>query len=135
MADVADKKTAGKGWSNEIKKIEVEYDFSADGGAVGVLDMLEAESDMLIHDAFVKVGTAFTSGTSSATVELGVKGGDTDAVMAATLVTGLTAGLGIAGASASKGLKLASGAILSAEIKVEAVTAGDLKLVVEYSNY
>jgi len=133
MAYVADRKEASA-FSNEIKKVEAEYDFAEDGGAVSVLDMIDVKKDIIVHQAYFKVKTAFTSG-GSATVEVGIKGGDTDALIAATAVGSLTANAVIDGASAGQRLRIASGAVISAEIKVAALTAGKGKIVIEYADH
>ncbi len=112
-------------FSNHVEKIEMEYDFAKDGGLVSVIDLGKFPEAMVIMDAVVKVKTAVVSG-GSATVEIGVKGGDTDAIMAATLQAALLVDTTVPGASACKGLYLAAGAQLSAEIKVAALTAGKL---------
>lgn len=134
MANALDKKNM-KTFSNEVAMTKAVYSLAAgDSGAVGVIDLMEAKEAIMIHRAYVKVETTFTSG-GSATLEVGVKGGDTDAVLAATAVASLTAPSTFPGAAASEGLYLASGGILSAEIKVAAMTAGKLELVVEFSKF
>ena len=112
---------------NDALYVEREYDFSKDGGAQEVIDLLKVNAAMVIEEVYVKVVDAVLSG-GSATVEIGVKGGDTDAIMAATGPGGLTAGLVIDGASASKRLKLAADAEISMEIKVADLTAGKIKV-------
>lgn len=131
MADAADKKSLSA-FSNEVEYKTVTFDFDEDGGAIGVYDMLEFAHAAVIHQAYVKIEDDFTSG-GAATIEIGVKGGDTDAILTASLPTGAPSV--VDGDAASERLYLASGAILSLEVKVAALTAGKCTLVVEASKY
>jgi len=127
MANVTDKKDV-KVFSNELKLVKVSYDITGgDSGVVGVMDMFEAKENMVIYGGWVQVDTLFASG-GAATLEIGVKGGDTDAVLAATAVGSLTANATFKNDTASDALYLASGGILSAEVKVADMTAGKLTL-------
>ena len=128
MADLKNKVNSSL-FSNALDLISVEYDYSKDGGAIGVLDMIEMKHAVVIHRAWVKVSDSVLSG-GAATVEIGVKGGDTDAVLAASAPAALVAPSVTDGDAASKALYLASGAILSMEIKVAALTAGKVELII-----
>lgn len=123
------------GWSGgEIQVYKAVYDFAVDGGAVSVIDLIELQEAMVIHGGIVKVKTLCTSG-GSATVELGIKAGDTDAVLAATAVASLTANAVFSNAAASTDLYVASGAIISMEIKVAALTAGKIEVELQMSKF
>ena len=134
MPDIAGKREAGA-FRNEMKKVEALLDVSEDGGAVAVYDMIEVQEDIVIHQAYTKVKEAATDGGATAPVEIGIKGGDTDAILPATLVASLTLNAIIDGAAASDRLRVASGSIISAEVKNEALTAGKIAVVIEYSAY
>jgi hypothetical protein len=122
-------------FSNDWERVVLRYDFDKDGGAVGVIDLMEAKGEALVlHLADVKVKTAVVSG-GAATVEIGVKGGDTDAILPASLQAALTAPKSIAGDAASRALYLASGAILALEIKVAALTAGVIEVECYFSKF
>lgn len=133
MADVAKKKDVSV-FSNVIEKIEIEYDFAKDGGAVGELILMEAKEALVIHEAHVKIKTAFTSG-GSATLIVGVSGGDTDAVLASTAVADLTAPKVFPGAAACEGIYLASGGKISMAIGTAAMTAGKMVVSLEVSKF
>lgn len=115
-------------FSNELDVVEAVYDFSKDGGAVSVIDLMEMKEAMQIMNASVQVLAAVVSG-GAATVEIGVKGGDTDAILPATLQAALPINTGFDCAAAGKGLYVASGGIISLEIKVAELTAGKIKVV------
>jgi hypothetical protein len=113
--------------------IEVMYDFSVDGGAVGALDVLTADEALVVHSVVAKVKTACTSG-GSATVSLG-KSGDAAGLVAATAVASLTAGALIDSASFGSGYKLASGDVVQMDIAVAALTAGKIVFEIEVSRF
>jgi hypothetical protein len=118
------------GFSNEVSVFKAVYDFAVDGGAVAVFDLMEMKEAMTIVGANVDVNTTCTSG-GAATVEFGIKAGDTDAILAATAVASLTANKSFNNVVAtSSGLYVASAAVLAMEIKVAALTAGKMTLVV-----
>lgn len=133
MADVKKKKDVAV-FSNVIEKIEVEYDFAVDGGAVGELILFEAKEALVIHEAHIKVKTQFTS-SGLATLIVGVSGGDTDAILASTAVADLTAPKVLPGAAACEGLYLASGGKIAMAIGTEAMTAGKMVVSLEVSKF
>lgn len=133
MAAAKDKKMVDT-FAKEMVLVKAVYDFAKDGGAVGVVDLMETSEATVLHRAWVNVKTAVVSG-GAATVEIGVAGGDTDAVLPAQLQAALTAPKTFDGDAASKGLYLASGAKLSAEIKVAALTAGKIELCALVSKF
>lgn len=127
MSAVKNKKFANL-FSMGLEFVEVIWDFAKDGGAVAVFDLLEMKEAVLIIAANTEILTTCTSG-GSATVEMGVKSGTTNAILAATAVASLTAAKGFPCAAAGDGLYVASGGILSMEVKVAALTAGKIKLI------
>ena len=133
MAAVAGKKF-GSAFSNAIEKIEITYDFAVDGGATGALDMFEAVDKLVIHRSYVKCMTTCTSG-GSATVIMGVIGGDTDAILTSTAVASLVADTAFDNDSASDALFLAAGGKLGMTIGTAALTAGKLILVLHVSKF
>lgn len=133
MVDVAKKKFASQ-FSNGLELMRGFYDFSVDGGAVDVYDLVEMDQDIVIVQAWCSVKELFTSG-GAPTVEVGVKGGDTDAILPATALGSLTNGALFDGDAASERLKVVDGGILSMEIKVAAVTAGKLELALLYAKF
>ena len=132
MADAKGKKELGL-FSNESGYERMSYKFSDDGGAISVINLGECKQDIIISQAYVGVKKAFTDAGGTGTVEIGIAGGDTDAIMPATLVSGLGADTVIDGDAASERLRVPSGSNLAMEIKVEAMTDGELDLHLEYS--
>lgn len=92
MAALKNHQTAGRGFGNSLEWRRVTWDFAKDGGGTGALDILTADSAIIIAHAHLKVLTACTSG-GSATLIWGVSGGDTDIFCNATqgAVANLTA--------------------------------------------
>lgn len=121
-------------FTGHMDQVEAVYDFAKDGGAVSVIDLVEMKEACIIHGASVKVLTSVTSG-GAATVEIGVAGGDTDAILPATLQAALVAPKGFDSDAAGKGLYVASGGKVSAEIKVAALTAGKLSVTLFVSKF
>lgn len=91
----------------------------------------------VIKDAYLKVGTAFTSG-GSAVLDLGFKQAagtniDDDGIDAAVAVAALTANTAITSDGALIGTRLANDSYIMATYDTAAFTAGDAVLVVKYS--
>lgn len=114
--------------------VEAEYSFAADTGAQGVLDMIEFGADCVIHRAWIKVKDSFAS-VAAAELIIGVKGGDTDAVLKTTLEGDLTAGSCLSGDAASVNLTVASGDVISMTIGTDNFTAGRFVLALEVSKF
>lgn len=129
MAAIA-KAKSGAGYNGKMETVEVTYDFAADGGAIGALDMFTALQDLVIHRVIAKVNT--TCAGATATVSVG-KSGDAAGLMAATAVASLVAGAVID--SHVGGYKLASGGIMQQSIATAALTAGKITYVIEYSKF
>jgi hypothetical protein len=110
--------------------VEVVYDFAVDGGAVGTLDVFEAKEGMIVTDVVTQVLTTCTSG-GSATLILGVVGGDVDAFLASTAVASLTANATFPQAAAGVDLYLAANGKVGMAIGTAALTAGKIKFYIE----
>ena len=136
MATVSDYKGREYVFSEDTSHLEIEYDFSKDAGAVGVLDMVKVKEAMVLESAYIKVKTACTSG-GSATVIVGVNGGDTYAILDATSgeVANLTAGAVLPGETASVALKLDADAVIGMTIGTAALTAGKFTLVLKLAQF
>lgn len=115
-------------FSNDLVFIRRTYDFDKDGGAISVIDLLKAKDAMVLEQAYVSIKTGVES-PGAVTVEVGIKGGDTDAILPATVKANLLANTTIDGASASKRLRIAKDAIIALEIKVDTITAGKIEVV------
>ena len=123
------KAKVGPSFKNAEEIVRVVYDFSLDGGATGALDIFTAEQDMIVTGFHLQVLTACTSG-GSATLIVGVSGGDTDACLDAT--SGAVANLGanaVIGQEATVPFRLASGGKLIQTIGTAALTAGKIEYV------
>ena len=115
-------------FTNDLLFLRKTYDFDKDGGAISVIDLLKLNSPMVLEQAYVSVKAAPTSG-GAATVEVGVKGGDTDAILPATVLGSLLINTTTDGAAASKRLRLAKDSVIALEIKAFALTAGKIEVV------
>lgn len=131
MTQVSKYKKAGGGFANDSEFVRVEYDFAVDGGAIGVLDLLEAEGDMVIKSFHAIVKEAVTS-AGAPTIDVGVQGGDVDVMIAAEVKGNLTLdSLQKEAVAGAMPIYLASGGIIQQEIKVAAYTAGKIEYVFE----
>lgn len=128
-------KTLGANYSNERQTVKLTYDFANDGGATADTIVLgTAGRKILILDACVHVETACTSG-GSATLAIGVSGGDADAFLDAT--SGAVANLVddfCEKETAGQKIVVASGGKIEAVIATAALTAGKVNLIVSYVN-
>ena len=128
-------KSFGRGFSNERQFVKLTYDFANDGGAFAdVVKVGTAAGKILVMDSAVHVETACTSG-GSATVIVGVAGGDTDAFMDAT--SGAVANLVddfVKQESTGQGIVLASGAEIHLDIGTANLTAGKINVILSYVN-
>ena len=133
MAAVAAAQTLAGPFTNAKEVVRVTYDFAKDAGGTGALDLITADGDMVVTQAYAVVKTACTSG-GSATVIWGVDG-DTNRFMDATAgaVANLVANAVIAPAAADLApIKVASGGKVTMTIGTAALTAGKIEFVVEY---
>jgi hypothetical protein len=90
MAALKDHKSVGQTFSNDIEYVRVSWDHALDGGATGVLDVFTAAQDIVVKSFHAVVKTPAAS-SGSATLIVGVSGGDTDAFM--TTANGAVANL------------------------------------------
>lgn len=122
--------------SHGTEHIEVVYDFSVDGGATGSLNLFKAKEAMVVESCYAKVKTAGQS-LGSATVEFGIAGGDTDALITATVgaLANLTAGATLQQASTAPALKLAADDAIAIKISAAALTAGKIVLVLKLAQF
>lgn len=75
MAALKKHLTIGAPSANREEIYRIEYDFTKDAGATGVLDIATAEADLVITDFWTTVAVAGTSG-GSATLKVGITGSD-----------------------------------------------------------
>lgn len=129
MCPEADSYKEINAFSNDDALVRKVFDFSKDGGAIGVYDLCKVNRAMVLEECYVNVYEAFTDVGGTATAEVGVKGGDTDAILPATDKTGLLVDTTIDGDAAGKRLRLEKDDVLSLEIKTEAFTGGKLEVV------
>lgn len=120
-------------FGNEVKMAKLSYNFANDGGAAAdTHDLGIAGGKIMIVHSRVHVTTAFTSG-GSATVIIGVSGGDTDAFLDTT--SGAVASLtddSVHQETTGQGIVLADGAVIRMDIATADLTAGALDLYVWY---
>jgi hypothetical protein len=128
-------KTFGRGFSNERQTVKLTYNFTNDAGAFAdVVKVGTTEGKILVLDSAVHVETACTS-AGSATVIVGVAGGDTDAFM--DLTSGAVASLtddSVAQETTGQGIVLASGAAIHLDIGTADLTAGKINVILSYIN-
>ncbi len=128
-------KTFGRGFSGERKTVKLTYDFAADGGAFADSHKLGiTDGKILVLDSVLHVERAFAS-LGSATVIVGVSGGDTDAFC--DLSSGAVASLtdeACVQETTGQGIVLASGAIIVLDIGTADMTDGKANLFLSYVN-
>jgi len=138
MTDIVVKghKTISAGFTGEVKREKLIYDFSKDGGAYsGNVYILGTMSGaVLIEKVIVRVTTAVTSG-GSATVIVGHTDND-DCFVDATAgaVANLTANAVAAAATTSVPLVLASGKKITMTIGTANLTAGVIIVEIDYKD-
>lgn len=133
-----------KGIKGKSQLAHAVYDFSKDGGAVSVIDLFKLSANTIIHDCWYEVEEALTSG-GSATVEVGITGGDTDGYIAQAAYTALT--LDKVSAQSEKGAllydatakdslrdKVTAEKTVALKIATAALTAGKVHFYLEYSD-
>lgn len=81
MAAVADVKVIGAPFGNAEQIVRVTYDFAADGGDQGALDLLETKDAIVITDFYVRGITVLDSAADGTTIDVGVSGGNTDVLL------------------------------------------------------
>lgn len=141
MAQVKDKKSQNGGFGNEKIITKVMYDFAKDAGAIGVLDLFEAQSDLVLTGFYIKVLTAGTSG-GSMTLDVGIVGGDTNILAADIAVASLTLNSfhippvveGTPNVLALP-MKIASSGKIAMQIKTATLLTGKFEFVMEYMKF
>jgi hypothetical protein len=139
MAAIKDAKNLGPAFSNEEVVIRAIYDFAEDGGAVGALDIFEANEDIVITHFSSHVKTACLS-AGSATVAVGVTGATTVLLTATQgAKANLTAGAVLFPAVVegtpnvlATPRKLAAGEKVIQTVGTAALTAGKVEYCVKY---
>ena len=133
---------AGATFGNEEKVVRVVWDFAKDGGAVGALDILEADDDLLITGFATVVKTAVTS-TGNLTLAVGPTGALTKFLTAAqgakaNLTEGAalfpleTSGENDESWSSTLPHKLAKGEKIVQTIGTEVANAGKVEYIIKY---
>jgi len=128
-------KIFGRGFSNERQTVKLVYDFSVDAGAYAdIVKIGTTNGKVLVMDSCVHVETQCTS-ADSATVVVGVTGGDVDAFLDTTsgAVASLTADAVIQ-ETTGQGIVLASGAVIHLDIATADLTAGKINVILSYIN-
>ena len=120
----------------------VVYDFDKDGGAFGTpIDLFELSANTIVHDFWCEVETAPAS-LGLATLEVGITGGDTDAVIAQdafgafaldSVSSDVMKGADLWDGDGSLKKKYTAATILSLLIGTAALTAGKVHFYCEYS--
>ena len=128
-------KTFGRGFSNERQFVKLTYDFANDAGAAAdAIRLGTTNGKILVMDSVVHVETACTSG-GSATVAVGIEGGDVDAFMDTT--SGAVANLVddfCNQETAGQGLVIANGGAVLLDIATADLTAGKINVLLSYVN-
>ena len=81
MAAVTDHKTVAAPMGNAEQIARVVYDFAADAGAIGALDLLTADGAIVITDFYARGITELNSTSNGTTIDVGVSGGNTDVLL------------------------------------------------------
>jgi hypothetical protein len=128
-------KVIGRGFSNEMQYAKLTYSFADDGGATTDTYVIgTAKGKIAILDAAVHVETACTSG-GSATVKIGINGGDDDAFLDVT--SGAVANLVddfMEKEAAGQKIVVADGGKIEMAIGTAALTGGKINLLVKWVN-
>lgn len=121
MAELKDKKINGESIGKNYNLIDVEYDFSKDGGAIGVYEALEADSNCVVELEHVMASIELDSAADGGLISIGKTNefydGEAEASFAAN-----------APLVPNKKIYLAKGQIINMEIAGEALTAGKMKM-------
>lgn len=128
-------KTFGRGFSNEKQFVKLTYNFANDAGAFAdAVKIGTTDGKILVTASFVHVETLCAS-LGSATVIVGVAGGDTDAFL--DLTSGALANLvddAVLNETTGQGIVVASGADIHLDIGTADLTAGKINVILEYIN-
>jgi hypothetical protein len=135
MAEVKNKKLASAPAEGDYELYRVRYDFDEDAGAVGALDLLEMDGAAVLTEFYAVVPTACSS-AGAMTLDVGVKGGDTDLLLDDVAVASLTAD-SLHQPAVVEGtpnvlpmpVRLADASFLQMEIKTAALDAGQIDFI------
>lgn len=130
MANVSDKKTVGAPFPHSVEIRRVTYDFSNDGGAIGALELLQVDSQCVVHLKHASVKTAVTSG-GALTLDVG-KGAAGAEILSNVAVGALTLDSLHVGAAP---VELDTDEVISMNIEAAAATAGVVEFVFEIIKY
>jgi len=131
MADLADKKDIAVR-SEGVRLLEWTYDFANDGGAVGKLDVAVACEKVIIHRAWLKVDTLFTS-AGAPTLSIGHSGSTVAVIIPVTALGALVDDAVLAETATPLNVVMDVDDIVQIDILVAAYTAGKATLVLELS--
>ncbi len=133
MADIKDVKDVAVS-SQGTKIFEWTYDFAEDGGATGKLNLGVCKEKLLVHRAWIKVGTAVTS-TGDPTVSIGATTAGDAAIVPTTLKAAMAINLVVDSAADQLNVLLLKDEVLAIEILVAALTAGRFTICMELSQF
>lgn len=123
-------KKFGDAFSNERWNVKLTYDFAVDGGeSDDAIRIGQADAKCVITEARVHVETACTSG-GSATVAIGVEGGDVDAILDTTdgAVANLTDDAVLWDTATADGFVMAADEYVLLDIATADLTAGKINV-------
>lgn len=132
------KHSLGNELNNVKSVVKAQYSFAVSGGAVGVINLLDADgksitlpSKAIITGGYIDIITAMASSGGTGTIALGANSGvDLKAAVDADTLSGIVAIIPVG--SAATAVKLTADRVLIATVAVEALTAGKFNLFLEY---
>ncbi len=126
----------GKPFSNATSKHEIVYDFAKDGGAIGVIDLFKALDGLVVTGFYVKGTTELDSAADGSSVDVGIKAGDTNALIDGAVEADFAAGAVVYDKTNQiVPLKVEKDAVVSMEILGEALTSGKCTFVFEIAAF
>jgi len=142
MAAVADKKTVTAPFGNTEAMVRVIYDFAADAGDAGALELLEADGAIVITDFYVRGITELDSAADGSSIDVGISGGDTDILLDGVAEASVAAGALVKPTIVEGApnvmpmpLLLADGGKIIQTIKDEALTSGKCEYFFKYHRF
>ena len=118
-----------------LNRVVAEYDFGVEGGAISTIGLRgdTIPNGALLVNAYMHVDTAFTTGSGAT---MGISSEGASDVQAATVVSGApysTTGIKrLTLTSTSAGIKTTAERTISVVIAVGTVTAGRMRVILEY---
>ena len=142
MAAVTDHKTVAAPMGNAEQMARVTYDFAADAGAIGALDLLTADGAIVITDFYARGITELNSAANGTTIDVGVSGGNTDVLLDGVAEATFAAAALVMPTIVEGGpnvmpmpLLLASGGKIIQTIVGEALTSGKCEYFFKYHKF